>query len=90
MPLRGLVLGGRGRVDFDERAILKEERACPHRSGTWPWAASRSDRSTRQSLPLSRLAGRIYRAAPQTGGGRKGEGSILDVGGGLGNMIDGR
>jgi uncharacterized protein (TIGR00266 family) len=43
-----------------------------------------------QSLPLSRLAGRIYRAAPQTGGSRKGEGSILDVVGGLGNMIDGR
>jgi len=33
--------------------------------------------------------GRIYRAAPQTGGSRKGEGSILDVVGGLGNMIDG-
>ena len=43
-----------------------------------------------QSLPLSRLAGRIYRAAPQTGGSRKGEGSVLDVVGGLGNMIDGR
>ena len=42
-----------------------------------------------QSLPLSRLAGRIFRAAPQTGGSRKGEGSILDVVGGLGNMIDG-
>jgi uncharacterized protein (TIGR00266 family) len=42
-----------------------------------------------QSLPLSRLAGRIYKAAPQTGGSRKGEGSILDVVGGLGNMIDG-
>ncbi len=42
-----------------------------------------------QSLPLSRLAGRIYRAAPQTGGSRKGEGSILDVVGGIGNLIDG-
>ncbi len=39
-----------------------------------------------QSLPFSRLAGRIFSAAPQTGGRRKGEGSIL---GGLGNMIDG-
>ena len=38
-----------------------------------------------QSLPLSRLAGRIYAAAPQTGG-RKEEGSIL---GGLGNLLDG-
>jgi uncharacterized protein (TIGR00266 family) len=38
-----------------------------------------------QSLPLSRLANRIYAAAPQTGG-RKEEGSIL---GGLGNLLDG-
>lgn len=42
-----------------------------------------------QSLPLSRLADRIYKAAPQTGGRRKGEGSVLDVVGGLGNLIDG-
>ena len=39
-----------------------------------------------QSLPFSRLAGRILAAAPQGGGKDKGEGSIL---GGLGNMIGG-
>jgi uncharacterized protein (TIGR00266 family) len=39
-----------------------------------------------QSLPISRLAGRIYQYAPQNGG-RKEEGSIL---GGLGNLLDGR
>jgi len=39
-----------------------------------------------QSLPFSRLASRIYAAAPQTGGGRREEGSIL---GGLGNLLDG-
>jgi uncharacterized protein (TIGR00266 family) len=43
-----------------------------------------------QSLPLSRMADRIYSAAPQTGGSRKGEGSILDRVGGLGDLIDGR
>jgi uncharacterized protein (TIGR00266 family) len=43
-----------------------------------------------QSLPLSRLADRIYKAAPQTGGARQGEGSILDRVGGLGGMIGGR
>jgi len=42
-----------------------------------------------QSLPFSRLAGRIYKAAPQTGGARKGEGSVLDLVGGLGNILDG-
>ncbi|MBN1344864.1 MAG: TIGR00266 family protein [Phycisphaerae bacterium] len=39
-----------------------------------------------QSLPFSRLAGRIYAAAPQTSGKRKGEGSIL---GSLGDLLDG-
>lgn len=40
-----------------------------------------------QSLPFSRLADRIYSAAPQTGRGGSEEGSIL---GGLGRMLDGR
>ncbi|MBI1292634.1 TIGR00266 family protein [bacterium] len=39
-----------------------------------------------QSLPFSRLAGRIYAAAPQAGGRAQGEGSIL---GGLGGLLDG-
>ena len=42
-----------------------------------------------QSLPLSRPADRRYQAAPQSGGRRKGEGSILDHAFGLGNLIDG-
>ncbi|NII11428.1 TIGR00266 family protein [Oleiagrimonas sp. C23AA] len=39
-----------------------------------------------QSLPFSRMAGRMLAAAPQGGGQRRGEGSIL---GGLGDLIDG-
>jgi uncharacterized protein (TIGR00266 family) len=39
-----------------------------------------------QSLPFSRLAGRVLASAPQAGGKQKGEGSIL---GGLGNLLDG-
>jgi len=39
-----------------------------------------------QSLPFSRLAGRILAAAPQAGRGGREEGSIL---GGLGRMLDG-
>ena len=39
-----------------------------------------------QSLPLSRMADRIYKAAPAAGGKRVGEGSIL---GGLGGLLDG-
>ena len=41
-----------------------------------------------QSLPFSRLAGRIWEAAPQTGGRTKGEGSILGGLGGIGGMLD--
>jgi uncharacterized protein (TIGR00266 family) len=39
-----------------------------------------------QSLPLSRLAGRIVAAAPQTGRGGREEGSML---GGIGRLLDG-
>ena len=40
-----------------------------------------------QSLPFSRLANRIIASAPNVGGRRKGEGSVLGV---IGDMIDGR
>lgn len=39
-----------------------------------------------QSLPFSRLAGRVLALAPQTGGKTRGEGSIL---GGIGDLLDG-
>lgn len=39
-----------------------------------------------QSLPFSRLAGRMLQAAPQGGGQARGEGSVL---GGLGRILDG-
>lgn len=39
-----------------------------------------------QSLPFSRLASRVFAAAPKTGGQRKGEGSVL---GGLGDLVMG-
>jgi uncharacterized protein (TIGR00266 family) len=39
-----------------------------------------------QSLPFSRLADRVYAAAPRAGGSRREEGSIL---GGLGGLLDG-
>jgi len=39
-----------------------------------------------QSLPFSRLAGRVLAMAPRTGGGKRGEGSVL---GGIGDLLDG-
>jgi uncharacterized protein (TIGR00266 family) len=42
-----------------------------------------------QSLPFSRLAGRIWQSAPQGGGKSKGEGSVLGKLGGIGGFFDG-
>ena len=42
-----------------------------------------------QSLPFSRLAGRIWQAAPQAGGKNRGEGSLLGKMGGIGGFFDG-
>jgi uncharacterized protein (TIGR00266 family) len=45
-----------------------------------------------QSLPFSRLASRVFAAAPQTGGGGRGEGSVLGgfgAGGLLGGVLGG-
>ena len=42
-----------------------------------------------QSLPFSRLAGRIWQAAPQAGGKDRGEGSIIGKMGGIGGIFDG-
>ena len=41
-----------------------------------------------QSMPLSRLAARIYKAAPQLGGAKKGEGSLLGTLGDISDFID--
>jgi uncharacterized protein (TIGR00266 family) len=42
-----------------------------------------------QSLPFSRLAGRVWQSAPQAGGKDRGEGSVLGALGGIGGMFDG-
>ncbi len=43
-----------------------------------------------QSLPFSRMADRILSSARAHGGSSKGEGSALDLLGGLGNLLDGK
>jgi uncharacterized protein (TIGR00266 family) len=42
-----------------------------------------------QSLPFSRLAGRVWQSAPKGGGKNRGEGSILGKLGGIGGFFDG-
>jgi uncharacterized protein (TIGR00266 family) len=85
----GCLVGFEPQVDYDVQFVKGIKTALFGGEGLFFATLTGPGRVWLQSLPLSRLAGRIYRAAPQTGGSRKGEGSILDVVGGLGNMIDG-
>lgn len=73
-------------VDYDIQFVGGIKTALFGGEGIFYAALTGPGRVWLQSLPLSRLADRIYSAAPQTGG-RKEEGSIL---GGLGNLLDGR
>ena len=73
-------------VDYDIQYVGKIKSALFGGEGLFFATLRGPGRIWLQSLPLSRLAGRIYAAAPQTGGGGREEGSIL---GGLGRLIDG-
>ena len=73
-------------VDYDIQFVGKVKTALFGGEGLFFAKLTGPGKVWLQSLPLSRLAGRIYRAAPQTKGGRKGEGSLL---GGLGDLLDG-
>ena len=76
-----VALGG---VDFDIQYVGKVKSALFGGEGLFFATLRGPGRVWIQSLPLSRLADRIYAAAPQTGGSRE-EGSVL---GGLGRMLD--
>jgi uncharacterized protein (AIM24 family) len=73
-------------VEFDIQFVGKIKTALFGGEGLFFATLRGPGRVWLQSLPFSRLAGRIYAAAPQGGGRRKGEGSIL---GGLGDLLDG-
>ena len=73
-------------VSYDIQFVGKVKTALFGGEGLFFATLSGPGRVWLQSLPLSRLAGRIYAAAPQTGGARREEGSLL---GGLGNLLDG-
>lgn len=77
-------------VNYDIQFVGKVKTALFGGEGLFFATLTGPGRVWLQSLPLSRMADRIYSAAPQTGGRRKGEGSILDRVGGLGDLIDGR
>jgi len=73
-------------VDYDIQMVKGIKTALFGGEGLFFASLSGPGKVWIQSLPFSRLASRIYAAAPQTGGTRKGEGSIL---GGLGDLVMG-
>lgn len=77
-------------VTYDIQFVGKIKTALFGGEGLFYATVTGPGRVWLQSLPLSRLADRIYKAAPQTGGSRVGEGSVLDKAFGLGDLIDGR
>ncbi len=77
-------------VNYDIQFVGKVKTALFGGEGIFFATLQGPGRVWLQSLPLSRLADRIYASAPQTGGWRKEEGSVLDRIGGLGDLIDGR
>jgi uncharacterized protein (TIGR00266 family) len=73
-------------VNYDIQFVGKVKTALFGGEGLFYAVLTGPGRVWLQSLPFSRMADRIYRAAPAAGGSRQGEGSVL---GGLGGLIDG-
>lgn len=73
-------------VDYDIQYVGKIKSALFGGEGLFFATLRGPGRIWLQSLPFSRLADRIYSAAPKGGGRARGEGSIL---GGLGSLLDG-
>lgn len=86
----GCIVALQPSVNYDVQFVGKVKTAIFGGEGLFFATLTGPGKVWLQSLPLSRLADRIYAAAPQTGGSRKGEGSILDKAFNLGDLIDGR
>ncbi len=82
----GCIVGFQPTVDYDIQTVSGIKSALFGGEGLFFATLRGPGKIWLQSLPLSRLAGRIYAAAPQTRGRGREEGSIL---GGLGSLLDG-
>jgi uncharacterized protein (TIGR00266 family) len=82
----GCIVAFQPTVDYDIQYVGKIKSALFGGEGLFFATLRGPGRVWLQSLPLSRLADRIYAAAPRAGGRGKEEGSIL---GGLGRLMDG-
>ncbi|QSQ45655.1 TIGR00266 family protein [Xanthomonas translucens pv. translucens] len=82
----GCVVAFHSTVDMDVRAVSGIKSMFFGGEGMFLATLTGPGKVWLQSLPFSRLAGRMFAAAPQGGGQNCGEGSVL---GGLGRMLDG-
>jgi uncharacterized protein (TIGR00266 family) len=82
----GCLVGLQPSVSYDIQFVGGVKTALFGGEGLFFAALTGPGRVWLQSLPFSRMADRIYKAAPAAGGSRKGEGSLL---GGLGGLLDG-
>ena len=86
----GCLVALAGPVDFDIQYVGKIKTALFGGEGLFLAVLRGPGTVWLQSLPFSRLASRVFAAAPQTGGGGREEGSILgSLTPGLGNQFDG-
>lgn len=82
----GCIVGFQPSVSYDIQFVGKIKSALFGGEGLFFATLRGPGRVWLQSLPLSRLADRLYAAAPKAGGARRGEGSIL---GGIGGLLAG-
>jgi len=82
----GCIVAFQPSVEYDIQFVGKVKTALFGGEGLFFATLRGPGRIWLQSLPLSRLAGRITAASPQTGRGGREEGSLL---GGLGRLLDG-
>ena len=82
----GCIVAFQPSVEYDIQFVGKVKTALFGGEGLFFATLRGPGRIWLQSLPLSRLAGRITAASPKTGRGGREEGSLL---GGLGRLLDG-
>jgi len=82
----GCLVAYQAGMDFDIQQVGGIKSALFGGEGLFFAVVQGPGRVWMQSLPFSRLAGRMLACAPQTGGRQQGEGSLL---GGLGGLLNG-
>ncbi len=85
----GCVVAFESSIDFDIQFVGGVKSAIFGGEGFFFATLTGPGRVWLQSLPFSRLAGRVWQAAPKAGGQSKGEGSVLGKLGGIGGIFDG-